>query len=144
MAPWKFTRAILSGETIDVYGQGEMFLDFTYVTDLVRAIRLLMDVPPVRPDGVIEVGDSLSPVAAWRVVNIGNGEKVSLGDFIAAIEAAAGKKAMRRMTEMQQGDVRATWADTTLLRRLTGYAPETDIRDGMARFVEWYRGYAGV
>ncbi len=144
MAPWKFTKAILSGETIDVYGQGEMFRDFTYVTDLVRAIRLLMDVPPVRPEGAVEAGDSLSPVAPWRVVNIGNGEKVSLGDFIAAIEAAVGRKAVRRMMEMQQGDVRATWADTGLLQRLTGYAPQTDIRDGMARFVDWYRGYAGV
>ncbi len=141
MAPWKFTKAILSGEPIDVYGQGDMFRDFTYVTDLVRAIRLLIDVPPVRPEGAVEDGDSLSPVAPWRVVNVGNGEKVSLGAFIDAIEAAAGKTAVRRMMEMQQGDVRATWADTSLLRRLTGYAPQTDIRDGIARFVEWYRGY---
>jgi UDP-glucuronate 4-epimerase len=144
MAPWKFTRAILAGETIDVYGQGEMFRDFTYVTDLVRAIRLLMDIVPVRPEGPVEAGDSLSPVAPWRVVNIGNGEKVSLGAFIEAIEAAAGKKAVRRMMEMQQGDVRATWADTSLLRRLTGYAPQTEIGEGMARFVDWYKGYAGV
>ncbi len=144
MAPWKFTAAILNGEPIDVYGQGEMFRDFTYVTDLVRAIRLLVDAPPVRPEGPVEPGDSLSPVAPWRVVNIGNGEKVSLGAFIEAIEAAAGRKAVRRMMEMQQGDVRATWADTGLLLRLTGYAPQTDIRVGMARFVDWYRGYAGI
>jgi UDP-glucuronate 4-epimerase len=144
MAPWKFTSAILRGEPIDVYGQGEMFRDFTYVDDLVRAIRLLMDVVPARPDGPVPEGDSLSPVAPWRVVNIGNGAKVSLSDFIAAIEAAAGRPAIRRMKDMQKGDVRATWADTSLLQRLTGYAPKTDIRDGMARFVEWYRGYAGL
>jgi UDP-glucuronate 4-epimerase len=144
MAPWKFTKAILAGDPIDVYGQGEMFRDFTYMTDLVRAIRLLIDAVPVRPQGAVEAGDSLSPVAPWRVVNIGNGEKVSLGAFIEAIEAAAGRPAVKRLMEMQQGDVRATWADTSLLRRLTGYAPQTDIRTGMARFVEWYRGYAGV
>jgi UDP-glucuronate 4-epimerase len=145
MAPWKFTKAILAGETIEVYGQGEMYRDFTYVTDLVRAIRLLIDIPPVRPEGgAVEAGDSLSPVAPWRVVNIGNGEKVSLGAFIEAIETAAGKTAVKRMMEMQKGDVRATWADTSLLRRLTGYAPQTDIRAGMAAFVDWYKGYVGL
>jgi UDP-glucuronate 4-epimerase len=145
MAPFKFTRAILAGETIDVYGHGNMFRDFTYGVDLVRGIRLLLDVPPLRPDGpaAIEPGDSLSPVAPWRVVNIGNGEKVALDDFIAAIEDAAGVKAKRRLMEMQQGDVPATWADTALLRRLTGYAPTTDIREGMRRFVAWYRDYYG-
>jgi UDP-glucuronate 4-epimerase len=143
MAPFKFTRAILAGETIDVYGHGEMFRDFTYVTDLVRGVRLLMDAAPERPADLeaIEEGDSLSPVAPWRVVNIGNGEKVALGDFIAAIEAATGKVAKRNLMEMQKGDVRATWADNSLLRRLTGYRPETDIRTGMQAFVDWYRDY---
>ncbi len=146
MAPFKFTRAILAGEPIDVYGQGQMFRDFTYVTDLVRAIRLLMDAAPVRPDSADAIlpGDSLSPVAPWRVVNIGNGDKVALGDFIAAIEAAAGRPAIRNYMEMQKGDVVATWADTSLLQRLTGYRPETGIQDGMARFVTWYRGYYGA
>jgi UDP-glucuronate 4-epimerase len=146
MAPFKFTKAILAGEAIDVYGQGQMFRDFTYVTDLVRAIRLLIDAVPVRPTDVSGVGedDSLSPVAPWRVVNIGNGEKVSLGDFIAAIEAATGKTARKNLMEMQKGDVRATWADNSLLRRLTGYAPVTDIRAGMLSFVGWYRDYYGV
>jgi UDP-glucuronate 4-epimerase len=144
MAPWKFTSAILRGEPIDVYGQGAMYRDFTFVDDLVQAIRLLIDVVPKRPTGPLAEGDSLSPVAPWRVVNIGNGEKVSLGDFIAAIEAAAGRPAVRRMKDMQMGDVRATWADTSLLKQLTGYTPRTDIRDGMARFVEWYRVYAGL
>ena len=143
MAPFKFTRAILAGETIDVYGHGNMFRDFTYVTDLVRAIRLLIDAAPERPASPEEIaeGDSLSPVAPWRVVNIGNGEKVALEDFIAAIEAATGKSAQKHYMEMQKGDVPATWADNSLLRRLTGYRPETNIRDGMAEFVKWYRNY---
>ncbi|MGB7320087.1 MAG: NAD-dependent epimerase/dehydratase family protein [Albidovulum sp.] len=143
MAPFKFTKAILAGDAIDVYGQGDMFRDFTYVTDLVRAIRLLIDAAPVRPEGPdgIEAGDSLSPVAPWRVVNIGNGDKVALGDFIAAIEAATGKQARKNFMDMQKGDVRATWADNGLLRRLTGYQPETDIRAGMSAFVRWYRDY---
>ncbi len=146
MAPYKFTRAILAGETIDVYGHGNMFRDFTYVTDLVRGIRLLIDAAPVRPAEPSEIaaGDSLSPVAPWRVVNIGNGEKVSLGDFIAAIEKATGRAAKRNLMEMQKGDVPATWADNSLLQRLTGYRPETNIVDGMARFVDWYRDYYGV
>ena len=143
MAPFKFTRAILAGETIDVYGHGKMFRDFTCVTDLVRAIRLLIDAAPERPASPEEIaeGDSLSPVAPWRVVNIGNGEKVALEDFIAAIEAATGKSAQKHYMEMQKGDVPATWADNSLLRRLTGYRPETNIRDGIAEFVKWYRDY---
>ena len=146
MAPFKFTRAILAGEAIDVYGHGNMFRDFTYVTDLVRGIRLLVDVVPVRPADPADITpeDSLSPVAPWRVVNIGNGEKVSLGAFIAAIEQATGRKAIRNLMEMQKGDVPATWADNSLLQRLTGYRPETGIVDGMARFVDWYRGYYGT
>ena len=143
MAPFKFTKAILAGDTIDVYGQGQMFRDFTYVTDLVRAIVLLVSAAPVRPSDPedIPAGDSLSPVAPWRVVNIGNGDKVALGDFIAAIEAATGKAARKNFMGMQKGDVVATWADSSLLQRLTGYRPETNIRDGMANFVRWYRDY---
>ena len=143
MAPFKFTKAILAGEAIDVYGQGNMYRDFTYIADLVRGIRLLIDTAPQRPASPadIEAGDSLSPVAPWRVVNIGNGEKVALGDFIAAIEAATGRKSVRNFMEMQKGDVPATWADASLLQRLTGYRPQTDIVTGMAKFVDWYRGY---
>lgn len=146
MAPFKFTRAILAGEPIDVYGHGQMYRDFTYVDDLVRGIRLLIDAVPVRPESpdAIEDGDSLSPVAPWRVVNIGNGDKVALNDFIAAIEQATGRKAVRNLMGMQKGDVVATWADNSLLRRLTGYRPQTDIRTGMRAFVEWYRAHYGV
>ncbi len=141
MAPSKFTKAILSNEPIDVYNHGRMWRDFTYVQDLVRGVRLLMDAVPGQ--GAKVEGDSLSPVAPWRVVNIGNSTKVRLEEFIYAIESATGKSAIRNYMDMQQGDVPATWADATLMHRLTGYTPQTDMRDGVVRFVEWYRGYHG-
>ncbi len=145
MAPYLFTRAILDGQPIKVFNHGDMRRDFTYVGDLVRAIRLLIDAPPVRPRdaGDVDAGDSLSAVAPWRAVNIGNGESVQLLDFIAAIEAAAGRPADKQMMPMQPGDVPATWADTTLLRRLTGYAPQTSVRDGVRAYVDWFRDYYG-
>ncbi|WP_066558483.1 NAD-dependent epimerase/dehydratase family protein [Croceicoccus bisphenolivorans] len=143
MALFKFVDAMLNGRAIDIYNNGEMYRDFTYVTDLVRGIRLLIDTPPERPDSADDIaeGDSLSPVAPWRVVNIGNGEKVRLLDFVDAIEAELGVEAIRNMMPMQKGDVYATWADTALLRRLTGYAPAMPFRDGIAKFVAWYRDY---
>lgn len=145
MAYFKFVTAILEGRPIDIYNHGEMYRDFTYVGDLVRAIRLLIDVAPERParPDMIAEGDSLSPVAPYRVVNIGNSQKVRLTDFIAAIEAALGQPARRNMMPMQPGDVPATWADAGLLERLTGYRPQTDPREGLARFVAWYRDYYG-
>ena len=143
MALFKFTRAMLAGEKIDVYNHGEMMRDFTYVEDLVEAVRRLIDTPPVRPTAAEDIaeGDSLSPVAPWRVVNIGNSQPVQLGDMIAAIEDALGNKAKRNFMPMQPGDVPATWADAELLRSLTGYVPGTDIREGVRRFVAWYRDY---
>ncbi len=145
MALFKFTKAILNGDPIDVYNHGNMARDFTYIDDLVQAIRLLIDAPPVRPaDGVVAPGDSLSPVAPWRVVNIGNSEPVQLTDFIAAIEAATGRVAIRNLMPMQPGDVPATWADASLLQGLTGYTPKTAVPKGVTAFVDWYRGYYGV
>jgi UDP-glucuronate 4-epimerase len=144
LALYKFVDAILDSRPIDIYNHGDMFRDFTYVDDLVRAIRLLIDVPPVRPkDGVVPEGDSLSPVAPCRIVNIGNSDKVRLLDFVDAIEDCLGKKAMRNYMDMQAGDVPATWANADLLKSLTGYWPQTDFRDGIAKFVAWYREYAG-
>ncbi len=143
MALFKFTEAILAGRPIDVYNHGAMWRDFTYVDDLVRAIRLLIDAVPGGAETAV-AGDSLSPVAPYRVVNIGNSDKVRLTDFIEAIEAATGRTATRNLMPMQPGDVPATWADATLLQTLTGYRPQTDVREGVARFVEWWRGYAGA
>lgn len=144
LALYKFVDAILGDRPIDIYNHGEMHRDFTYVDDLVRGIRLLIDAVPVRPpDGVVPEGDSLSPVAPFRVVNIGNSSKVRLLDFIDAIEDCLGKKAVRNYMPMQMGDVPATWANAELLRHLTGYRPQTDFRDGIASFVAWFRDYYG-
>ncbi|MBN2906929.1 MAG: GDP-mannose 4,6-dehydratase [Rhodobacteraceae bacterium] len=144
MALFKFTDAILDGRPIDIYNHGDMYRDFTYVSDLVRGIRLLIDAAPQRPaDGLVPEGDSLSPVAPFRVVNIGNSDKVRLLDFIDAIEAEIGRPAIRNLMDMQPGDVPATWADATLLQQLTGYRPQTDFRQGVAAFVAWFRDYYG-
>ena len=143
MALFKFTRGILDGTPIDIYNDGEMYRDFTYVTDLVHGIRLLIDAVPGKASaaGDITAGDSLSPVAPYRVVNIGNGERVRLMDFIEAIEAECGRTAIRNYLPIQPGDVPATWANGNLLKNLTGYAPQTPFREGVAHFVSWYREY---
>ena len=143
MALFKFTKGILEGSPIDIYNHGEMWRDFTYVTDLVRGVRLLIDAAPERPTDAeaIPEWDSLSPAAPFRVVNIGNSDKVRLEDFVAAIEAECGRKAIRNYLPMQTGDVPATWADATLLEQLTGYRPQTGVAEGIRRFVAWYREY---
>lgn len=145
LALYKFVDAILDDRPIDIYNHGDMYRDFTYVDDLVRGIRLLIDAAPVRPDTKDDIPewDNLSPVAPYRVVNIGNSDKVPLLDFIDAIEDALGKKAIRNYMEMQKGDVPATWANTDALQNLTGYKPQTDFKDGIARFVAWFREYYG-
>jgi len=142
LALFKFVDAILDGRPIDIYNHGDMHRDFTYVTDLVRGIRLLIDTPPVRPDNrEVPEGDSLSPVAPYRIVNIGNSDKVRLLDFVEAIEEELGQKAIRNYMPMQMGDVPATWANAELLKTLTGYKPQTDIKDGIREFVAWFRDY---
>jgi len=143
MALFKFTRAILSGAPIDVYNHGNMKRDFTYVDDLVTGILRLIAQPPTRPTDPADTpeGDSLSPVAPYRIVNIGNSEPVGLLNYIGAIEAATGKTARKNLMDMQPGDVPATWADARLLTRLTGDRPTTSVTEGVARFVAWYRDY---
>ena len=143
MALFKFTKGILEGTPIDIYNNGEMYRDFTYVSDLVNGIRLLIDAVPVRVDelAVIPEWDTLSPAAPWRVVNIGNSDKVRLSDFVDAIEVECGRSAIRNYMPIQKGDVPATWADATQLQELTGYCPSTDIRTGVREFVRWYRDY---
>jgi UDP-glucuronate 4-epimerase len=143
MALFKFTKAILNGDPIDVYNHGDMSRDFTYVTDLVRGIHLLLDAVPERLNDV-PIGDSLSPVAPHRIVNIGNGEPVQLMAFIDAIEDALGQTATKNFMDMQPGDVPATWADGALLQKLTGYTPKTDVVTGVKAFVDWYRDYYDV
>ncbi len=142
MAYFKFTRAILNGDPIDVYNNGEMRRDFTYIDDLVSAIVALSDCVP----GQTPVGDhdSLSPVAPFRSVNIGANQPVALMEFIQALETALGQPAIKNMMGMQPGDVPATWAETQLLRDLTGVSMTTDVRTGVQRFVDWYREYYGI
>jgi UDP-glucuronate 4-epimerase len=141
MALFRFVRAILAGEPIDVYNDGAMERDFTYVADLIEAIRRLIDCPPQA--GAPVAGDSLSPSAPWRVVNIGRGAPVGLMDFIAETERALGRKAQLNFLPMQQGDVKRTFADATLLETLTGYRPATGLSEGVAAFCAWYRDYFG-
>ena len=146
MALFKFTKNILEGKPIDVYNHGDMWRDFTYVDDLVHGISLLIDSVPAQADAKQEraapiPGDSLSPAAPWRVVNIGNSDQVRLLDFVDAIEHSLGQKAIRNHMPIQQGDVPATWADAKLLHRLTGYQPQTNFKRGVSEFVNWYRMY---
>jgi UDP-glucuronate 4-epimerase len=145
MALFRFAAAIEQGEPVELYGDGRMRRDFTYVDDLVDGIVRLLDVVPEQGNPVAVAGgeDSLSPVAPWRVVNIAGGQPEELTALVTAAEAAFGKKVQQRLLPMQPGDVRETWASPDLLRALTGYVPATPLAEGVRRFVEWYRAYAG-
>lgn len=138
MAPFRFTKAIVEGEPIDIYNNGDMSRDFTYVDDLTDAIVRLIDAVP--GDTPLE-GDSLSPVAPFRIVNIGGGHPVPLMDYIAEFEHALGRPAAKHFMPMQQGDVPDTQASSDLLRRLIGTVPTTPPSEGVRKFVEWYRDY---
>jgi len=140
MALFKFTKGILEGTPIDIYNNGDMARDFTYIDDIAKAIVLLIDAVP--QPGDTELG--ASPAAPFRVVNIGNGEPVSLMAFVEAIEQATGRKAIRNYLPMQPGDVPRTFADAGLLERLTGFRPGTPVAEGVVRFVRWYRDYYNV
>lgn len=143
MALFKFVDATLKGSPIDVYGEGRMSRDFTFIDDLVEAIVRLVPVVPEH-GAISDAGDALSPAAPFRVVNIGGGAPVELTRFIDAIEAKLGKKAIRNLMPMQPGDVRDTFASADLLEKLTGYRPATKIEDGVGKFIDWYRQYFKV
>ena len=143
MALFSFVAAILDGRPIDIYGEGRMSRDFTYVDDVddvVEALVRLIDVVPGEGAATVE-NDTLSPVAPWRVVNIGNGSPVGLMDFVAAIERHLGREARLNFLPMQPGDVTDTAADASLLAKLTGFRPRTPIDEGVKAFIEWYRSY---
>lgn len=141
MAPIKFARAILRGEPIDIYNNGEMTRDFTYVDDLIAALAALIEaVPGTAP---VAACDSLSPVAPFRTVNIGGGRPVALMSFVAALENAIGREARKNFMPMQAGDVYATEASTELLRALIGFVPHTPMQEGVRHFADWYRGHYG-
>ncbi|MCR3983091.1 NAD-dependent epimerase [Aeromonas caviae] len=139
MALFKFVRAILAGEPIDIYNQGQLSRDFTHVDDIVEGIVRVVDRPPVGDSNWRGQTDA-SP-APYRLYNIGNGSPVRLLDFVEAIETALGKPAIRNMLPMQPGDVLATWADTEALFEATGYRPKVGLTEGVESFVKWYREY---
>ena len=141
MALFRFTEAILEDSLIDEYNQGNMSRDFTYIDDLVQAVTLLINTAPNICNITNGVDDSVSPVANFRIVNIGNSQPTRLMEFISAIEKALGKKAKINYMKMQAGDVKATWADSSLLQNLTGYKPNTHIEIGVGKFIEWYHEY---
>ncbi len=148
MAPHKFTDAILKGQPIELYNHGESERDFTYIDDLIESIVRLVDCVPrsstADPGRPICDGDTLSPVAPYRLVNIGGGKPATLASFVAAIEAATGRKAEYVYKPLPAGDVERTAADSGLLRALTGFVPSTPIEVGIPAFVDWFRDYYGV
>ncbi len=140
MAMWLFTDAILKGEPIDVFGEGNMRRDFTYVDDIVTGVVACLDNPPP-DDGAIKAGGSTGPHTLY---NIGNHRSEELTRMIDLIEAAVGKPAQRRLCPMQPGDVRDTHADIDAIRHDLGFDPTTTIDEGIPRFVAWFRAYHGV
>ena len=143
MALFKFTEAILAGQPIDVYGQGKMQRDFTYVADIVDGLVAAIDRPatintawdPLKPD------PATSGVAPWRVLNLGNGRRVELMRYIQLLEEKLGRKASLNLLPMQPGDVVRTEADVNETKRALDYAPSTPVEVGIAAFVDWYRDY---
>lgn len=145
MALHLFTTAIVRGEAIKVFNEGRMRRDFTYIDDIVEGVVRLLPLPPA-PDPAFDAAapDPASSSAPWRIYNIGNNQTVELNDFISALEDALGMRARKDMLPMQPGDVEATWADIDALTAVTGFKPVTSLREGIARFVSWYREYYKV
>ena len=142
MALFMFTKAILEKKPIDVFNNGNMVRDFTFVDDIVEGIVRVLDKQATADPEF----DALSPIpgtsnAPYRVFNIGNNQPIPLMTYIKAIEDALGMEAKKNFLPMQPGDVPATAADTVALREWVGFAPQTDVRDGVKRFVNWYRDY---
>ena len=140
MAMWLFTKAIMEGRPIDVFGEGNMRRDFTYIDDIVTGIVASLDNPPP-DDGAEKAGGSKGP---HRLYNIGNNNSEELTRMIAILEEACGRKAERNLMPMQPGDVRDTYADISAIQRDLGFEPSTRIDVGVPRFVQWYRDYHGV
>jgi UDP-glucuronate 4-epimerase len=142
MAAFLFADAILAGRPIDVFNHGDMKRDFTYIDDIVEGVVRVLDRPAEGDPGF----DPMSPDpgtgrAPYRIFNIGNADPVPLMDFIGAMESAIGLTAARNFLPMQDGDVPATYADTSALAALVGFSPRTDVHEGVRRFVAWYRAY---
>jgi UDP-glucuronate 4-epimerase len=142
MALFKFTRSILEERPIQVYNNGQMQRDFTYIDDIAEGVTRVIDhIPAGNPSWSGAEPDPSSSPAPYRIYNIGNNSPVQLMDFIRAIEEETGKEAIKQFMPMQPGDVPQTWADVSDLMSDFGYSPATDIREGVRRFVDWYRAY---
>ena len=138
MALFKFTKGILNNKKIDIYNNGKMYRDFTYIDDIVSGINLLIKkIPNTKQLGKYK-DDSLSPIAPFRILNIGNTKKVYLLDFIKEIEKVLGKKAKRNYMPLQKGDVKQTLSNTNLLKKITRYNPKTNFKTGIRKFLDWY------
>lgn len=145
MALFKFTRAMIAGEAIDVYNQGQMKRDFTYIDDIAEAIVRLQDVIPQQDDNwTVETGSPATSSAPYRVYNIGNSQPVTLMSYIEAIEKALGITAKKNLMPMQPGDVLETSADTEALFKAIGFKPQTGVEEGVKNFVDWYRDFYRV
>jgi UDP-glucuronate 4-epimerase len=141
MAYFKFTKKILDGKKIDIYNKGKMYRDYTYIDDIVDGIyKLLNKVPSLNSNKKFR-NDSLSPVAPFRILNIGNTKKIYLLDFINTLEKELNKKIKRNYMPMQKGDVHSTLSDSSLLKRITGYNPKTNYKIGIKKFINWYQDY---
>lgn len=142
MALFKFTQKILNNESIDIYNNGNLSRDFTYIDDIVEGIVRLIDIIPKRNDQwTSESGTPASSSAPYSIYNIGNGSPVQLMNFVTALEKALGMEAKKNFLPMQPGDVYQTWADTKDMFKVTGYQPKMNVDEGVARFVEWYREF---
>lgn len=142
MALFKFTESILKGKPIDVYNHGNMQRDFIYIEDLIEAIYILTScIPSIQRDGLVNSFDSISPVAPFRIVNIGNSKAIKICDYIKEIEKSLKMKAKKNLIPIQDGDVENTCADIKLLENLTGYRPSTPISVGISKFIRWYKSY---
>lgn len=145
MALFLFTQAILDGRPIDVFNHGKMQRDFTYIDDIAEGVIRVSDRPPIaNPAFDKQQPDPATSWAPYRVFNIGNHQPVELMTYITTLEQALGKTAQKNFLPLQDGDVPATHADTSALQAVTGFAPNTSVEQGIARFVAWYRGYYGI
>ena len=141
MAYFSFTKAIIKNKKINVYNKGEMYRDFTYIDDVTKSIELLIDKIPSQNNKKKYKNDSLSNVAPFRIVNIGNQKKVYLKKFIIALENKLNKKAKKNNMSMQKGDVKKTLSNTHLLNQIINFKPKVNYIEGISGFVDWYKKY---
>ncbi|WP_413111948.1 NAD-dependent epimerase [Thaumasiovibrio sp. DFM-14] len=142
MAPFIFTKKILDGETIDINNNGDMWRDFTYIDDIVEGVVRIADVIPKRNDDwTVEAGTPATSSAPYAVYNIGHGSPINLMEFISEIEKALGIEAKKNFREMQPGDVYKTYAETQDLFDATGYKPQVGVKEGVKKFVDWYKEF---